>query len=72
MKGIILNLVEEAVVADHGEATWDEVLDRAGADGAYTSLGNYPDEELRRLVAAGAVTLDVSPMTSPATWVDER
>jgi hypothetical protein len=62
VKGIILNLVEEAVVAEHGEGMWDRLLDRAGVDGAYTSLGNYPDDELVRLVAAGADLLGVTPV----------
>ncbi len=54
MKGIIFNLVEEVVRNRYGEDTWDELLDAAGLDGAYTSLGSYPDEELLRLVAAAA------------------
>jgi hypothetical protein len=59
VKGIILNLVEEAVTAEHGEPTWDALLDSAQLDGAYTSLGNYPDEDLGRLITAGAQALDV-------------
>lgn len=54
MKGVILNLVEEAVVADHGDETWDAILELAGLEGAWTSLGSYPDDELPRLVAAGS------------------
>ncbi|GAA1913281.1 heme NO-binding domain-containing protein [Nocardioides marmoribigeumensis] len=61
MKGIIFNLVEEAVTARHGEDAWDQVLDRAGVTGAYTSLELYPDEELRALVASGAELLDTDP-----------
>jgi hypothetical protein len=61
VKGIILNLVEEAVVAEQGEQVWDDVLDTAELDGAYTSLGNYPDDHLARLVAAGAEVLEVEP-----------
>ena len=61
MKGIILNLVEEAIVAEHGDNTWDSILETSGLDGAYTSLGNYPDDDLERLVAAGSETLAVQP-----------
>lgn len=50
MKGIILNLLEEVVTAQAGEAAWDKVLAHAGVEGAYTSLGNYPDQELAQLV----------------------
>lgn len=59
MKGIIFTLVEDAVVQGHGPEVWDEVVDRADVAGAYTSLGDYPDEELGRLVAAGSELLDV-------------
>jgi len=61
MKGIIFNLVEEAVVAEHGDDAWDAVLAEAGVAGAYTSLDLYPDEELVALVGAGSRLLDVEP-----------
>ncbi|NNE73886.1 MAG: heme NO-binding domain-containing protein [Acidimicrobiales bacterium] len=61
MKGIIFNAVEEAVVDLHGPDVWDELLDRAGVDGAYTALGTYPDEDLFGLVgAASALTGDTA------------
>ena len=59
MKGIIFNLVEEAITARYGEDTWEAVLESADLDGSYTSLGSYPDEDLTRLVAAGAEALGV-------------
>jgi hypothetical protein len=52
MKGIIFNLLEEVVTTYLGENVWDRILEVAGADGAYTSLGNYPDEEFASLLAA--------------------
>ena len=61
MKGIVFNLVEEAVRARHGDAAWDDLLDQAGVSGAYTSLGQYPDDELLRLVAAAADRLHQPP-----------
>lgn len=61
MKGIIFNLVEEAVTTRYGDDAWDQVLDRAGVHGAYTSLELYPDEELVALVVAGATLLDMDP-----------
>ncbi|ROR92004.1 heme NO-binding domain-containing protein [Nocardioides aurantiacus] len=61
MKGVILNLVEEAVVLAHGDEVWDTLLERAGLEGAWTSLGSYPDEELPLLVEAGAQLFDVAP-----------
>ena len=50
MKGVIFNLAEEVIVASYGEHTWDALLDAAGLEGSYTSLGNYPDGDLFRLV----------------------
>jgi hypothetical protein len=52
MKGIVFNLLEEVVTIHVGEAVWDRILEQAGADGAYTSLGNYPDEEFSNLIGA--------------------
>src|SRR5438874_2247890 len=48
MKGVVFNLLEEIVVREHGEETWDLLLERAGLGGVYTSLGNYPDGTSRR------------------------
>ena len=61
MKGIIFNLVEEVVGDRYGEDVWDDLLDAAGLDGAYTSLGSYPDDELFRLVAAASDKLGIPP-----------
>lgn len=54
VKGIIFNLAEEVVVAEHGEDAWDAVLDGAGLTGSYTSLGSYPDEDLTAIVDEAA------------------
>jgi hypothetical protein len=59
VKGIIFNLVEEVVTDRYGEDTWDALLDAAGLDGSYTSLGSYADEELFRLVEAASAALGV-------------
>ena len=61
VKGIIFNLVEEYVVAEGGEGAWDRLLDDAGLDGGYTSIGTYADEELLRLVTTYAASHDVAP-----------
>ena len=61
VKGIIFNLVEGFVVAEGGEGAWDRLLDDAGLDGGYTSIGTYADEELLHLVAAYAASHDVAP-----------
>lgn len=57
MKGIVFNLLEQVVVDEYGDETWDTLLDAAGVEGAYTAVGNYPTEELGRLVKAAAEAL---------------
>ncbi len=60
MKGVVFNVFEDAVRRVHGDDVWDDVLERAGLGGAYTSLDTYPDRELNALVRAGSVALGVS------------
>jgi len=54
MKGVVFNLLEEAVTAAHDSAYWDAILQDAKLLGSYTSLGSYPDAELVCLVEAYA------------------
>ncbi|EGF33199.1 hypothetical protein IMCC9480_951 [Oxalobacteraceae bacterium IMCC9480] len=61
MKGIIFNLLEEAVSKEFGDATWDKLLDEANLSGAYTSLGNYADGEVVALVGAASKALNLPP-----------
>jgi hypothetical protein len=61
MKGLVFNLLADLVQREHGENTWDALLEAAGATGAYTSLGNYPDAEMMKLVDAAASALNVPP-----------
>lgn len=63
MKGIVFNLLQEVVSRSYGEDTWDQLLDAAGLDGSYTSLGNYPDAELFALVGAASSALALPPHT---------
>jgi hypothetical protein len=71
MKGIVFNLLEQVVTDEYGEETWDILLDDAGLDGAYTSLGSYPDAELGMLVAAASARLEV-PADDVVRWFGER
>ena len=57
MKGIVFNLLEQVVSDAHGEETWEALLDRTSLPGAYTAVGNYPDEEFLSLVTAAAETI---------------
>lgn len=52
MHGIVFNLLEHVVTEGHGEAAWDDLLARTGADGCWTAVGNYPDADLVRLLEA--------------------
>ena len=67
MKGIIFNLLEQVVTDAHGDDAWDDLLERAGLDGAYTSLGNYPDDQLFALVGAASAALDL-PADDVVRW----
>jgi hypothetical protein len=71
MKGIVFNLLEELVRRDYGENTWDALLDTAGLDGAYTSLGSYPDEELIKLVSAASGALK-KPSDAILRWFGRK
>lgn len=57
MKGIIFNLLERAVVEEHGEDVWDDLLDQVGSDGVYSAVGQYDDEHLMAFVSAAAEML---------------
>jgi hypothetical protein len=61
MKGIVFNLLEQAVVREHGEEVWDKLLDSANTTGAYTAVGSYPHQELDALVAAASAMLGQPP-----------
>ncbi len=54
VKGIIFNLLERAVVEEHGEDVWDDLLDAAGTDGVFSAVGKYDDATLVALVDAAA------------------
>ena len=61
MKGIVFNVLEHVVVAEHGEDTWDALLDAAGLEGAWTALGSYDDAELLAIVGAASAALGLPP-----------
>lgn len=61
MKGIIFNVLEEAVTNEFGADTWDSLLEAAKVDGAYASVGAYPDEQLYALVGAASTALKLPP-----------
>lgn len=67
MKGIIFNLLEEVVTRYHGASAWDGLLDATGLDGAYTSLGSYPDEQVQELVGAAARAFEL-PSSEVLRW----
>src|SRR5258705_2409324 len=59
MKGVVFDLLEQVIVREHGEDTWDNLLTRAGLGGAYTTLGTYADDDLFRLVAEASKVLEL-------------
>ena len=60
MKGIIFNILEQCVEREHGEETWDKLLESSDLRGSYTSLGSYPDSQLYSLVRAASEMLGVA------------
>jgi hypothetical protein len=60
VKGVLFNVVEDVVVDAFGADTWDDLLDAAGLDGAYTSLGNYDDDDLAAIVSAAGDALSLT------------
>jgi len=67
VKGIIFTLLERAIADEHGDDTWDDMLDGAGLSGIYTSLGDYPDDDLTRLVEQAEVMLGL-PAQDVIRW----
>jgi hypothetical protein len=59
MKGIVFDLLEQVVSGEFGEETWDTLLEKSGVEGAFTTLGSYPDEQLYRLVGAASQALNL-------------
>jgi len=50
LKGVIFNLLEAVATERWGEDAWDDILEAAGVEGAYTAIGNYADEEFQVLL----------------------
>lgn len=71
MKGIVFTLLQEVVTAEHGEDAWDDVIDAAGVEGAYTAVATYPDEEMNALVEAASAKLGV-PGDDVLKWFGQR
>jgi predicted hydrocarbon binding protein len=60
VKAIVFNLLEQVVVDEFGEKTWDALLESAQLEGAYTAVGSYADEDLLKLVSAASAALSKS------------
>jgi hypothetical protein len=58
MKGVVFNLLEQVVTDDLGADAWDDVLEAAGSDGAYTAVGTYEHDDFVRLIGATATKMD--------------
>lgn len=61
MKGVVFDLLEDIVTDEYGADAWDDLLSAAGLEGAYTTLGSYPDEDLLALVGAASGALKLPP-----------
>lgn len=67
MKGVIFNLFEEVMQEAYGTSVWDRILADAKVEGAYTSLGSYPDNDLFALLAAAERQVDI-PAPALLRW----
>lgn len=67
MKGIIFDLLEQVVVKEYGDDTWDALLTSSGLGGSYTAVGSYPDEDLFALVGAAEKALGI-PADDIVRW----
>lgn len=56
VKGLLFDVAREVVAEVLDEDEWDRAVEAAGVEGAYTSLGNYPDGEIVMLVDVIAST----------------
>lgn len=63
----MFNLLEQAVVNQHGPDAWERLIDEAGVEGAYTAVGTYPHEELHGLVSAASSLLS-TPVDDLVRW----
>ncbi|MFT4115053.1 heme NO-binding domain-containing protein [Silvibacterium sp.] len=68
MKGIIFNLLEEAVTVEYGPQMWDDLLASTHSEGVYTALGSYPDEQLNAMIEAAAGRLG-KPADETLRWI---
>ncbi len=64
---MLFNVAEDVVDATVSDVEWDRALDAAHLDGVYTSLGDYPDQDLTLIVDALAARLDLSSCSSTST-----
>lgn len=71
MKGIIFNLLEEVVTTEYGPDVWEQLLASIGSDGAYTSLGSYPDEHIFGIVATASQLLG-QPARDVLQWFGRK
>lgn len=71
MKGIVFRLLEEVVVDEFDERTWDALLAGAELEGSYTAVGSYPDEELIALVAQASARTGMTA-DEVVIWFGER
>lgn len=61
MKGVVFDLLEQVISAEHGEDAWEALLDQTGVTGAFTAVGSYPDETLMVLVGAACDRFGTTP-----------
>ena len=62
MKGVVFNLLEEFIIENSDEDTYEEILDECTfvTDGPFVGPSTYPDEDLIMLVGKTVEKLGIS------------
>ena len=63
MKGVLFNLLEEFIIENYGEKTFDDILDECSLTTTepFVGPGTYPDEDLMEIVTKAAAKLGITP-----------
>lgn len=60
MYGLVNQAVQEMVITNFGQAKWEEIRDKAGADDVFIAMDQYPDDVTINLVGAACEVLGAS------------
>ena len=61
MKGAVFTIFESFIIENHGEDTWDDIIDQCQlkTSDPFVDTGSYPDEDLLEIVGKTVKHLNV-------------